>query len=291
MGLTVEDARRFYAEEIREIAEIRTDALVEALARVPREAFLGPGPWQILRPFSRLPGDSLSYRTTPDADPRRLYHNTLVAIDQSRGLNNGQPSANLSWIDALQPKPGERVFHVGSGVGYYTAILAEAVGATGSVLALEVDAGLADRARANLAAWPQVQLVTGDGASYDPGAFDVGYINCGATKLMPTWLDNIAPGGRMHVPMTCDLPGANYGAMLLITREDGERWPARFTGGVGIYPCSGARDEASNLALSEALKRGPNKLQSLRRDAHARDESSCLMHQAAFCLSQLPPAH
>lgn len=40
--------RRFYAEELRAVAGIRSDALVEAFATVPREAFLGPGPWQVL---------------------------------------------------------------------------------------------------------------------------------------------------------------------------------------------------------------------------------------------------
>jgi protein-L-isoaspartate(D-aspartate) O-methyltransferase len=289
MAATLDDARRFYAEEIREIAEIRSDALIEALARVPREAFLGPGPWQIVRPMSRLPGEPLGYRTTPDADPRRLYHNTLVAIDQSRGLNNGQPSANLTWIDALEPRPGDRVLHVGAGVGYYTAIIAEAIGPTGSVIALEADPGLAERSRANLAAWPNVRVISGDGSTYDPGAFDMGYVNCGATKLMPAWLDNIARGGRMHVPMTSE--AIKFGAMLLFTRVDGDRWPARFTGGVAIYPCSGARDEASDAALSDMFKRGGvGKLQSLRRDDHAADET-CLMHQSAFCLSQLPSAH
>jgi protein-L-isoaspartate(D-aspartate) O-methyltransferase len=243
-------------------------------------------------PFAARDGEPSvddTYRKTPDADPRRLYHDILVAIDPARFLNNGQPSANLHWIDALEPKPGDRVLHVGAGVGYYTAILAEAVGPTGTVLAIEADDGLAARATANLAAWPNVRVVAGDGASYDPGAFDVGYVNCGATKLMPAWLGNLAPGGRLHVPMTCDVPNLKYGFMLLVHR-DGERWPARFTSGVAIYPCSGARDDGSQAALGELIKKGGTRqTKSLRRDAHAAD-ATCLMHQIGFCLSTLPPA-
>ena len=34
-------------------------------------------------------------------------------------------------IAAAAPRPGEHVVHVGAGVGYFTAILAELVGATG----------------------------------------------------------------------------------------------------------------------------------------------------------------
>src|SRR5258706_14226972 len=107
MMLTIEQARRAYAEEIRAISEIRCDALIEGLGRVPREVFLGPGPWRIVRPMrmSWISGEATSsddeYRMTPDDDPRHLYHNVLVAIDPARSLNNGQPSANLAWIDSL----------------------------------------------------------------------------------------------------------------------------------------------------------------------------------------------
>ncbi|HEY1813627.1 MAG TPA: rRNA adenine N-6-methyltransferase family protein [Kofleriaceae bacterium] len=292
MALTVEDARRAFAEEIREVCDIRCDALIEGLARIPREQFLGPGPWRVVKPFRGLPmgmrspanPDESPYRTTPDADPRRVYHNVLIAIDPERRLNNGQPTALLSWIDSLEPKPGERVLHVGAGVGYYTAVIAEAVGPTGSVLAVEYDAGLAARAAAHLAPWPQVRVVAGDGSTFDAGAFDAGFVNCGASKLMPAWLDNLAPSGRLLVPLTAEMAGQDYGFTLLV-RRDGERWPARFTGGVSIYPCAGARDDASNAALVEMFKKGGvGKVRALRRDAHERDEQ-CVLHADGYCLA------
>jgi hypothetical protein len=42
-------ARRFFAEEIQIVATLRSDALVDALATVPREQFLLRGPWTIRR--------------------------------------------------------------------------------------------------------------------------------------------------------------------------------------------------------------------------------------------------
>ena len=45
--MTVDECRRIYAEEIRCTAKIRSPILVEAFARVPRERFLGSGPWEI----------------------------------------------------------------------------------------------------------------------------------------------------------------------------------------------------------------------------------------------------
>src|SRR5262249_17380606 len=79
--------RRWYAEDLKLRAPVRRRmVIIEAFASVPRERFLGPGPWRL------LPGDCPDAGfLTPD-DPRWLYHDTLVTIDQSRGLNNGLPS-------------------------------------------------------------------------------------------------------------------------------------------------------------------------------------------------------
>ena len=43
----VEDYRRFYAEEIAAVAGLRSQVLIKAFATVPREHFLGPGPWKL----------------------------------------------------------------------------------------------------------------------------------------------------------------------------------------------------------------------------------------------------
>src|SRR5262249_10938004 len=91
--------QRFYAEELRAVAELRSEVLVQAFATVPREAFLGPGPWQI---FSLKHGmGAPEYRPTPDANPEHVHHNVVVAIDTARKLNNGQPSALAPAMEAL----------------------------------------------------------------------------------------------------------------------------------------------------------------------------------------------
>ena len=157
-------ARRWFAEELRHTAHVRSPAVVEAFATVPREHFAGPGPWRVLSPMR-----GLDYWTTDDADPRHLCHDILVAIDEMRRLNNGQPSLWANLIDQLGLKAGDRVIHVGAGLGYYSAIIAEIVGPGGRVTAIEIDPGLAERARANLArAWPQANVVTADGFAFMP---------------------------------------------------------------------------------------------------------------------------
>jgi protein-L-isoaspartate(D-aspartate) O-methyltransferase len=110
MALSLEDAKRAYAEEIRAVAAIQCDRLIEAFARVPREAFLGPRPWSIatgsrIRRFKMPAPDERDwdYRATPDADPPHLYHNILIGIDPKRSLNNGQPTGVAGWFDTLEP--------------------------------------------------------------------------------------------------------------------------------------------------------------------------------------------
>jgi hypothetical protein len=112
--------RRAYAKHVLANADV-DDARVEAaFAAVRREAFLGPGPWSMLRWPHR-------YVPTPSDDPVYLYQDALVGIVPERSLNNGQPWLHAMLIAAAGPRPGEHVVHIGAGVGYYTAILAHMV--------------------------------------------------------------------------------------------------------------------------------------------------------------------
>lgn len=150
--------RRFYAEELDAVCGFRTAGLADAFAAVPRERFLPAGPWQVLSAadYVPIPGAVPPARVTGDADPSRVYHNIGIAIDPARRLFNGHPATLAGWIDALALAPGARVLHVGAGTGYYTAIMAHLAGTAGRVVAIEVDDGLADCARSNLAPYPWV---------------------------------------------------------------------------------------------------------------------------------------
>src|ERR1700730_2352079 len=113
----------------------------------------------------------------PDADPVYLYTDDVIGILPERNLNNGQPSLHAALIAAAAPQPAEHVVHVGAGVGYYTAILAELVGATGRVTAIEFDGELVARATANFAQTPHVRVVHGDGTRIVFEPVDVVYVN------------------------------------------------------------------------------------------------------------------
>src|SRR5258707_9129982 len=199
MAISAETARQCYAEELRFTANIASPAVVAAFAEVPRERFVGPGPWRIKSPMRMGP-----YWTTPDADPRHVYHDALIALDEARGINNGQPSLWAKLYDELRLSAGAHVVHVGAGVGYYSAILAEIVGRRGQVTAIEIDPNLAGRARDNLAAWPQAIVIVADGFTFRPERpADAIVVNAWVSHVSTTWLDMLAAeNGRLLVPLT-----------------------------------------------------------------------------------------
>ena len=86
---------------------------LQAFATIPRERFLREGPWRIR---SEIVHD---YWSTEDADPIHLYHDVLVAIDESRRLDTGLPSLWAHLYDILDIKENERVVQIGCGLGYY----------------------------------------------------------------------------------------------------------------------------------------------------------------------------
>jgi protein-L-isoaspartate(D-aspartate) O-methyltransferase len=277
----LDEIRYYFAEELRAVANLHSEALVRAFAKVPREHFLGPGPWQVFTPYSE------SDWITKDADPRQLYHNLLVVIDAERQLNNGHPSFLAFLIEQLELKEGDLVVHVGCGPGYYTAVMAEVVGSRGHVTAIEIDPQLAARSRSNLSYLPHVEVIEADGGAHDPGPCDAILVNAGATHPRPVWLDSLRAGGRLLLPLTAtDGEGGTSGAILKLTRQHAGL-DASFISRVAIFPCAGARDAHLNEKLKEAFKRGDSKsLQSLRRDSHDLDDT-CWLHGENFCLSKV----
>jgi protein-L-isoaspartate(D-aspartate) O-methyltransferase len=249
--------RAAYAKQILAAASVMDDVRLEAaLSATRREDFLGAGPWRMLRRF----GD---YRTTPDADPVYLYTDDLVGILPERKLNNGQPSLHAHLIHQASPAAGEHVVHIGTGTGYYTAILAHLVGPSGRVTGIEYEPELAARAKANFAAYPNVDIVEGDGALVSFDAADVIYVNAGCTQPAEGWLDRLADGGRLILPMTSDKGFgaqslermASTGAVFRIERR-GSDYLAHWISPVAIFPCAGSRDEVSERALAEAFAKG-----------------------------------
>jgi protein-L-isoaspartate(D-aspartate) O-methyltransferase len=281
----IERVRREFADRIAKQARLESPALAAAFAAVPREDFVGPGPWKIMRSANLAQG----YFETPDDDPIHLYDTVTVALDAGRHLNNGDPLSLARWLDVLAISPGVRFLHIGCGVGYYTALVAHAASPGGSVVAVEADSILAERARRNLSSFPNLEVRCAAAADSRDGAFQAIFVNAGATDVQSSWLDQLCSGGRLLVPLTVALPEAQLGAghMLLIENR-AKGFAARFVTPVGIFHCVGARSDRGNELLRDAFqRRGVGVVQSLRRDRHA-PAPDCWLHASAFCLSSRP---
>jgi protein-L-isoaspartate(D-aspartate) O-methyltransferase len=281
----LETQRRFFAEEIQVTSNLRSHAVVDALATVPRERFLREGPWTIRgeADFQAPP------RQTADADPRHIYHNVAVAIDPARMLFNGAPGLLAMAIDHLALQPGSRVLHVGVGTGYYTAIAAHCVGPAGRVLGIEVDESLAAEARANLASVGWVEIRHGNGARDLGESFDGVLVNAGVTHPLDSWLDGLAEGGRMILPLTANMPAMGpigKGPLVLLTRTGGaDSLDVRLVGFVAIFSAVGLRDESLNERLGQALMKSPMlQVKRLRRDRHDAT-NACWLHGPTACFS------
>ncbi|MEM9047470.1 MAG: methyltransferase domain-containing protein [Pseudomonadota bacterium] len=274
----LEGARRWYAEDIAAVAPVAPGSrVVEAFAHVAREDFLGPGPWQL---HSRL--DLGRTHLTADTDPRHLYHDVLVTIAAASGINNGLPSLWARVFEALAIRPGARVLQVGAGTGYYTAILAELVGASGRVLAYEVEPDLAARAAAALAPWPQVAIIARDATTaHDLPAFDVLVACAGATHVPADWLAALPVGGRMMLPMT----GSDRWGFLMHLQRTPTALPVRSLGPCGFYPCAGARKLDEARALSQALTAGSGAVKAYQLGAPPKN-AAVWMQAAGFWISR-----
>ncbi len=124
----------------------------------------------------------------------------LAYADSPQPLGNGRellmPLAIGQLIEAAAIAAGEQVLVVGAATGYMAALAAE-LGA--AVVALETDSELAVKARANLAAYPQVQVVEGPLEAGWPAAQPYHCILIdGAVQVLPAELiAQLAEGGRL----------------------------------------------------------------------------------------------
>jgi protein-L-isoaspartate(D-aspartate) O-methyltransferase len=121
------------------------------------------------------------------------------------GLTISQPFIVAVMTEAASVQPGERVLEIGTGSGYQAAVL-HAMGA--EVYTIEIEDALARRTGEVLAqlGFDEIRLKTGDGYFGWPDAapFDAIVVTAAAPEVPRPLLDQLAPGGRMVLPLGDD---------------------------------------------------------------------------------------
>lgn len=185
-------------------------AVREALSRVPRESFV------------RANDESLAYVNRP--------------LSIGHGQTISQPFIVALMTDLLDVGPGARVLEIGTGSGYQAAVLAE-LGA--SVWTIEIVPALAASARERLQrlGYTRVQVRTGDGNLGWPeeAPFD-GIIVTAAGPVPPALLEQLAPGGRLVIPIAATDDAQE---LTVVTRERDDSFTYRRKLPVRFVPLTG----------------------------------------------------
>ena len=223
-----------------------------AFATVPREDFLGTGPWLIPRwLIGRV------HTPTPDRLPysTRRCKSFLSGISTMacRGrMQSGSPlqdprraSTSCTLTAPVTIPPFLRIW-----------------GPAGSVTGIEIIRGL-PLAASKLGSHPNVRVIHGDGVLTPFDAADIVYVSAGATRPPDVWLDGLSEGGRLVLPLrettgsSARIPTPHLigSGQCFFSASDPDVL-AQWISPDAFIRCANARDLQSEVALAEAFERG-----------------------------------
>jgi protein-L-isoaspartate(D-aspartate) O-methyltransferase len=220
--MNLEQARTNMVEQQIRTWEVLDQGVLDLLYAVPREEFVPP-----------------SCRNLAFSD---------MEIPIGEGERMWAPKMEARVLQELAPRRSDRVLEIGTGSGYFTALLAHR---SAHVYSVEIRPALAAFGKANIAhhGLDNVSLATGDGAGGVPaglpyhGPYDIVVLTGSVPVLPKALLDLLAPGGRAFAVVgespvmaarlvTCAGPGAMNAVELfetLLAPLANCEQPSRFT--------------------------------------------------------------
>ena len=183
--------------------DIRSDAVLQAMRRVPRHRFV------------------------PAEEQGGSYSDYPLPIGFGQTIS--QPYIVAFMTEALDVGPDHKVLEIGTGSGYQAAVLAELAR---DVYTIEIVEPLAERSRALLQelGYRNVQVRAGNGYLGWPEAapFDGILVTAAAPRVPDPLRQQLADGGRLVIPV-----GDEYQEILVVTRhgkdfEERRVLPVRF---------------------------------------------------------------
>jgi protein-L-isoaspartate(D-aspartate) O-methyltransferase len=164
--------------------------IVQAMRKIPRHLFIDPGL------------------------VKRAYEDSAIPIGDKQTLS--QPYMAARMTEALELQGSEKVLEIGTGSGYQTALLAELCF---NVFSVEKIRPLSRKARLLLdrLEYHNIALHVGDGTLgwSEHAPYDSIIVTAGAPELPKPLLDQLAPGGRLVIPV-----GDEHGQVLMRIRRN-----------------------------------------------------------------------
>lgn len=170
--------RKFIEQLVRE-GRIKTKAIINAFFKIDRTDFV------------------------PDEFKDEAYFDMPIPIFS--GMTTSQPSTIAFMLEKLQPRRGQKVFEIGTGSGYLTALLAVLVGEKGGVFSVEYFPELKNFAESNLRQYnfKNVILLAGDGKDglLQEAPFDKIISSAEVREIPKTWEEQLKIGGSILTPI------------------------------------------------------------------------------------------
>ena len=199
----------------RQIAarDVRDERVLEALRTVPREAFV------------------------PERLAEFAYDDAPLPIGEEQTIS--QPFVVALMAEALEILPGDKVLEIGAGSGYAAAVLSRLAR---EVWTVERHPSLAREARERMErlGYRNVQVLDGDGTLGWPehAPYDVIVVAAGGPEVPPALLDQLAPGGRLVIPIG---PGPRTQNLVRVRRRQDGTVVREDLGGVRFVPLIGVQ--------------------------------------------------
>ncbi len=196
---------------------IRSELVLDAMRRVPREEFL------------------------PPRQGLFAYDDGPLPIGEGQTIS--QPYIVAYMADGLDLHGGEKVLEIGTGSGYAAAVLAEIAA---EVYTVERISQLADMARQTLERldYTNVHVRCGDGTLGWPeeSPFDGIIVSAGAPDVPDSLKHQLRIGARMVLPVGT---GRSYQQLVLVTRVEETEWAVENMIGVRFVPLVGEQGWSS----------------------------------------------
>jgi len=208
---------------------VRSELVLNAMGRVPRECFLPSR----LREFA--------------------YEDTPLPIEEGQTIS--QPYIVAFMTEALALTGGEKVLEIGAGSGYAAAVLSEIAA---DVYTVERHGPLAEKAAATLAdlGYDNVHVLHGDGTrgwpAYAP--YDAVIVAAGAPAIPESLKDQLKIGGRLVIPVGAD---PQIQELVRVTRVTQDEYRREDLADVRFVPLLGEEGWAPETAEPSRIRRMP----------------------------------